>query len=92
MARSSAGSPPSPVIFDSDVLIHYLRGRPSAAEFIRKVPFLYRKLSAIAGQALRLMERHALPHGLRVADALIAATALVRGFELTAANERHYRP
>ena len=128
MARSSAGSPPSPVIFDSDVLIHYLRGRPSAVEFLREVPFPRRKLpavaymellqgavdrrelnairrdlrrnfseivlldEAIAGQALRLMERHALPHGLRVADALIAATALVRGFELATANERHYRP
>lgn len=116
------------MIFDSDVLIYYLRGRPSAAEFLREVPYLRRKLPAVAylellqgaadrrelhairrdlrrnfseivplseaitGQAFRLMERHALPHGLRVADALMAATALVWGFELATANERHYRP
>ncbi len=43
-------------------------------------------------QAIRLIERHALPHGLRVADALIAATALVHSFHLATANERHYRP
>ncbi|MCL6642380.1 MAG: type II toxin-antitoxin system VapC family toxin [Candidatus Bipolaricaulota bacterium] len=47
---------------------------------------------AISHQATRLMERHALPHGLRVADALIAATALVHGFDLATADERHYRP
>ncbi len=46
----------------------------------------------VTHQAVRLMERHALPHGLRVADALIAATALVRGLPLATANERHYRP
>ena len=46
----------------------------------------------ITHQAIRLVERHALTEGLRLADALIAATALVRGFQLATANERHYRP
>jgi predicted nucleic acid-binding protein len=45
----------------------------------------------ITHQAVRLVERHALTEGLRLADALIAATALVRGFQLVTANERHYR-
>lgn len=42
-------------------------------------------------QAVRLVERHALSDGLRVADALIAATALVRGFRLATANAKHFR-
>jgi predicted nucleic acid-binding protein len=46
---------------------------------------------AISHQATRLVERHALTDGLRVADALIAATVLVRGFRLATANARHFR-
>lgn len=128
MARQSAPSAPLDVIFDTDILIYYLRGEQRAAEFLRRIPYLQRKISivaytellqgaadrrelstirrdihrnfseivaldeAISRQAVRLIERHALPHGLRVADALIAATALVRGFRLATANERHYRP
>jgi predicted nucleic acid-binding protein len=46
---------------------------------------------SITHQAIRLTERHALTEGLRVADALIAATALVHGLYLATANERHYR-
>lgn len=42
-------------------------------------------------QAIRLVERHTLTEGLRLADALIAATALVHGCYLATANERHYR-
>ncbi len=128
MARKDQRAPLQAVIFDTDVLVHYLRGERRAADLLRLAPYPLRKLSAVAymellqgaadrremntirrdirrnfseilaidepisHQAIRLMERHAIPHGLRVADALIAATALVRGLLLATANERHYRP
>ncbi len=47
---------------------------------------------AIGSRALELMERHALPDGLDLPDALIAATALETAQPFTTANEKHYRP
>lgn len=46
---------------------------------------------AISRRAIRLLELHALGAGLRVVDALIAATALEAGVALATANVRHYR-
>ena len=45
----------------------------------------------ISRRAIRLLELHALRAGLRVVDALIAATALEAGAALATANLRHYR-
>ena len=45
----------------------------------------------ISRRAIRLLELHALRAGLRVVDALIAATALETGTALATANVRHYR-
>ena len=45
----------------------------------------------ISRRAIRLLELHALRAGLRVVDALIAATALETGVALATANVRHYR-
>ena len=45
----------------------------------------------ISARASYLMEEHALAHGLLLADALIAATALETGLTLMTGNERHYR-
>lgn len=47
---------------------------------------------AISVRAIALLEQHAFPHGLRVVDALIAATALESGCSLATANVKHYRP
>ncbi len=47
---------------------------------------------AISRRAIRLLELHALRAGLRVVDALIAATALEASVALATANVRHYRP
>ena len=47
---------------------------------------------AISRRASRLLELHARRAGLRVVDALIAATALEAGTALATANVRHYRP
>lgn len=46
---------------------------------------------AITDRAFYLMERFTLSHGLRMGDALIAATADIRGDTLLTANVSHYR-
>ena len=46
---------------------------------------------AISRRALQLLERYAQRAGLRVVDALIAATALEHRAALATANVRHYR-
>lgn len=45
---------------------------------------------AISDRAARLIDTMALSHGLRLADALIAATALEHGLMLLTANVRHF--
>jgi len=47
--------------------------------------------SRTTDRAIYLMERYALSHGLRLGDALIAATADIRGETLLTANTAHYK-
>jgi|RhiMetdeSRZDD1v2_1073273.scaffolds.fasta_scaffold35361_3 predicted nucleic acid-binding protein len=122
-------SPPSlhKVIFDTDVLVWYLRGFEKARRFIENVPHERRALSSltfmellqgcrnqqearqvkafisenislvihpdeiISRRAIALLEHHAFSHGLRVVDAIIAASALETASSLATANVRHYR-
>lgn len=46
---------------------------------------------ATTSRAVLYMERHAHAHGLRLVDALIAATAVVAGQRLLTGNSQHYR-
>jgi len=46
---------------------------------------------AIGNRASFLMERWSISHGLRLADALIAATAMHHGLPLLTGNARHYQ-
>lgn len=46
---------------------------------------------SISFRAIAFIESHALSHGLRLADALIAATCVELGLTLITANVRHYQ-
>lgn len=45
----------------------------------------------ISIKAMFLVERHFLGDSLRLADALIASTALTNGMSILTANDRHYK-
>lgn len=46
---------------------------------------------AISSRAMYLVEEYSLSHGLQLADALIASTAITLGETLVSANDKHYR-
>jgi predicted nucleic acid-binding protein len=46
---------------------------------------------SISSRALDLLRQYRLSHGLLIADALIAATALVESIPLVSKNQRHFR-
>ena len=113
------------MIFDSDVLIWFLRGDLGAGDLVdsalestisivtlmevqqgarsklemRTTRELFQKrgfrivpLSESIGHiAAALIEEHATSHGLRIVDALIAATAREAGETLATGNVRHFR-
>jgi hypothetical protein len=45
----------------------------------------------ISGKAVAYVEQYFLSHSLRLADALIGATATVNGLPLLTGNQKHYR-
>ncbi len=45
----------------------------------------------ISSKAMFLVERHFLSNSLRLADALIASTALTNGLPILTANNKHYK-
>jgi hypothetical protein len=46
---------------------------------------------AISNQTIMLLQQYRLSHGLLIADALIAATAINYGYPLASKNQRDYR-
>ena len=60
---------------------------------LRQLQFRILPLSEpIGATAAALIEQHALAHGIQLADALIAATAIESGHPLCTANVQHFRP
>jgi predicted nucleic acid-binding protein len=41
---------------------------------------------------MQLIDTYALPHGLQLGDALIAATAFEHGLTILTANTKHFSP
>ena len=60
---------------------------------LRQLQFRILPLSeTIGATAAAIIEQHALAHGIQVAHALIAATAIEAGHPLCTANVKHFRP
>jgi hypothetical protein len=60
---------------------------------LRQLQFRVLPLSeAIGAAAVALVEQHALVHGIQLADALIAATAMESGLPFCTGNAKHFRP
>ena len=113
------------MLVDTDVLIWFFRGRPSARTVIEDCPdvglsavtymelvqgarnrkelrLLRRTIAvnvwhilpiteSISHRATMCVENYALSHGMQLADALIAATAIESSLTLVTANTRHYK-
>src|SRR5439155_10428714 len=79
-------------------VMELIQGCRSTAEIRAVRAFLVSNISSVippdatlSERAIALLEIHAAAHGLRVVDALIAATALEHGFAVATGNLRHYR-
>lgn len=79
-------------------LMELLQGARNQAEqkqirsFLSETGFTVLPLTDEVGhRATILLEAHALGHGLRMADALIAATVLEHGETLCTGNAQHYK-
>ena len=69
-----------------------LEGR-QIRQSLRQLRFRVLPLSeAIGAAAVALIEQHALAHGIQLADALIAATAMESGLPFCTGNAKHFRP
>ena len=77
-------------------LLQGARSKQEAAQIrrsLRQLDFRILPLSeSIGSTAAALVEQHALAHGIQLADALIAATAIEAGLQLCTANAKHFRP
>ncbi len=128
MGEQAASTSAGTVLFDTDILIWYVRGHERARRFLARVAHRQRAVSSltvmellqgcrkqaevrhartfvaenfaqllhpeerVSLRAIDLLARHAMAHGLRVVDALIAASALEMGWALATANTKPYRP
>jgi predicted nucleic acid-binding protein len=80
-------------------LMELLQGARSKLEVrqiqqsLRQLQFRILPLSEpIGATAAALIEQHAMAHGIQLADALIAATALESALPLCTGNVKHFRP
>ena len=96
-ARTIDGAPDRALSIVS--LMEFLQGarsKPEAHQIqksLRQLQFRILPLSETIGStAAALIEQHSIAHGIQVADALIAATAIESGLPLCTGNAKHFRP
>lgn len=80
-------------------LMEFLQGARSkleAHQFQQSLRILHFRVlplsESIGATAAAIIEQYALAHGIRVTDALIAATAIELGETLCTGNTKHFRP
>lgn len=62
--------------------------RKAMRDWNAKILYISEEISA---KAMFYIERHYLSHSLQLADALIAATAVVNGLRIFTTNDKHYK-
>lgn len=76
-------------------LVQCVRNKNELQELRRAIHFWGTKIEPIdeqiSSRATYLVETYSLSHGMQMADALIAATALSLGLPLVTANDKHYQ-
>jgi predicted nucleic acid-binding protein len=66
------------------------REQRAVERFIRRFT-IFSLSEAISDEAVFLLQKYKLSHGLLIADALIAATTIVQGASLASKNQKDYR-
>ncbi|WP_275096464.1 type II toxin-antitoxin system VapC family toxin [Sedimenticola hydrogenitrophicus] len=76
-------------------LVQGVRNKSELLALRRAIRFWGAKIQSIdtdiSARAMYLVESYSLSHGMQMADALIASTALSIGIPLLTANDKHYR-
>ena len=76
-------------------LVQGMRNKQELTEFRKALRYWECKVihinEEISTKAMFYVERHYLSHSLQLADALVAATALVNGIPLLTGNDKHFR-
>ena len=76
-------------------LVQGMRNKQELIEFRKAIKIWNCKIihidEAISTKAMFYVERHYLGNALQLADALVAATALVNGMTLVTGNDKHFR-
>jgi len=85
----------SSIFINTITYIEFLQGankrqKPTAKKFLQSY-FHLRLDSDICDTAIALIDKHSHTDGLRLADALIAATCLVHDLDLLTLNRRHFQ-
>ena len=82
---STASPAVTGVLLDSDIVIETLRGRRQVSDGLRAI-----EQRGLPTYCCAYLARYSRSHGVRIADALVAAAASVAGLRLWTLNRRHY--
>lgn len=77
-------------LFDTDVIIDYLRGNKPAIEYFLSLFDIIPVSKEIATEGGQMRQKWHKSHGTGLADALIAATATTNSLTLISLNKEHF--